>query len=391
MHNNLFNFAREKKSNSNPYVIHTNSAKQYWKRFFANKFNLICFICFAILILALLIATFLIKNSPTHSINENTTLVNDLPSNISQKITKNFNRGVELDFIRNIAKLEAKSAASEHRNLIFWIEFDSARDIGGEQTIYTDIVTLTYNPYNLIKAVNLLQLSKDMPIEIPNGLFLGTNNQGIDIYARTITSIWSTILIILAAIIINIFIGFNFAVIINIYKQNIIVRFIDRIINSISVIPEIIWVFLLSIFIGTSLYGLFISLSIICWISYFKFAKEEINSLLTQEFIVASRAVGASNWRIAYNHIFKRIFANFLIILVERFSINILIASSLAFLDFINDSNSINIGFILKEAISLVSNNPGYLLTTSIFIIAFSINLKLLSSSLANTFNPKTK
>lgn len=388
MHN-LFTFKKQKFKNENPYVIHTTQTKQYWKRFFNNKLNLTWFILFLALFLTLIIATFFISNSPTNSINPRTNLVNNLPSYLSQTITRNFNRGDELDFIRNIADLEYKESIKNHRELIFWIDFDSAREIGGDQTIYTDIVTLRYNPYNLIKAVNLL--NKNSLIKIPNGLYLGTNNQGIDIYARSISSIWITISIIFSAIFINIFIGFNLAIITSFYKQNTLIKFINKMIDSISVIPEIIWVFLLSIFIGTNWYGLLISLSLICWFSYYNFAKEEIKNLMNKEFIIAAKAVGLSNWKIAYRHIFKYIFANFLIIVVERFSINILIASSLAFLDFINDTNNLNIGSILKEAIGLASENSGYLITVSLFIIIFSLILKLLSASLANTFNPKFK
>ncbi|SYV89993.1 Uncharacterised protein, partial [Metamycoplasma alkalescens] len=60
-----------------------------------------------------------------------------------------------------------------------------------------------------------------------------------------------TILIIILAIFINIFIGFNLAVIVNLYQKNLFVNFLDKLITAMSVIPEIIWVFLLSIFIGT--------------------------------------------------------------------------------------------------------------------------------------------
>ncbi|BAP39597.1 ABC transporter permease subunit [Metamycoplasma canadense] len=387
--NNLFRFSKRKINNQIGYTIHTNSTKQYWKRFFGNKLNLSWFILFIILILSLLVATFFIKNSPSKSIDHTTNLVNNLPSYFNQTITRNFNRGKELEFIRNIANIEYADALKNHRQLVFWIDFDSSKEIGGDQTVYTDIVTLIYNPYNLIKAVNILNKNTNNTINIPNGLYLGTNNQGIDIYSRSITTIWITISLILLAIFINIFIAFNIALVVNIYENNWFINFIDKIINSISVIPEIIWIFLLSIFIGTTWYAMLILLSLICWFSYYKFAKDEIKLILNKEFIIAAKASGLSKWKIAYSHIFRYIFANFMIMLVERFSINILIVSSLAFLDFINDSNNLNIGSVLKEAIGLVSENPSYLIFISIFLILFSLNLKLLSSGLSNSLNPK--
>ncbi|PYF43149.1 peptide ABC transporter permease [Metamycoplasma alkalescens] len=385
---NLFKFKKHPEIQKNDYVIHTTAKKQYWKRFFSNKISLTWFIIFCILFASLLVALFLVRNSATKSIDPTTNLVNNLPSSFNPIITKNFNRGPEIDFIREIAQLEEKQANLEIRNPLFVIYFDSAKEIGGDQTIYTDIITLAYNPYDLINAINSLNKNTNL-INVPSGLYMGTNNQGIDIYARSIITLWMTILIIILAIFINIFIGFNLAVIVNLYQKNLFVNFLDKLITAMSVIPEIIWVFLLSIFIGTQWYAMLISLSFICWVSYYKLAKEKIYSLLNKEFILVAKTLGSSNWKIAYWHIFNYLYPEFLILFVERFSINILIVSSLAFLDFIIASNAINIGTVLKEGIILFFENPSYLLLVATYIILFALTLKLLSGAFANAYNPR--
>ncbi|WP_427902898.1 ABC transporter permease subunit [Metamycoplasma alkalescens] len=385
---NLFKFKKHPEIQKNDYVIHTTAKKQYWKRFFSNKISLTWFIIFCILFASLLVALFLVRNSATKSIDPTTNLVNNLPSSFNPIITKNFNRGPEIDFIREIAQLEEKQANLEIRNPLFVIYFDSAKEIGGDQTIYTDIITLAYNPYDLINTINSLNKNTNL-INVPSGLYMGTNNQGIDIYARSIITLWMTILIIILAIFINIFIGFNLAVIVNLYQKNLFVNFLDKLITAMSVIPEIIWVFLLSIFIGTQWYAMLISLSLICWVSYYKLAKEKIYSLLNKEFILVAKTLGSSNWKIAYRHIFNYLYPEFLILFVERFSINILIVSSLAFLDFIIASNAINIGTVLKEGIILFFENPSYLLLVATYIILFALTLKLLSGAFANAYNPR--
>ncbi|WP_029905468.1 ABC transporter permease subunit [Mycoplasmopsis opalescens] len=383
---NPFALASKKLGNNSCYPISKNPFKQYWERFFRNKLNLTLFILFWILLISLLFATFFIRNSPISSIDSQTTLVNNLPSEYNREITRSFQRGYELDFIRNIEKIETKLAYEANRNPIFSITFDSARDLGGEQTIHTDTVTLIYNPYNLILAINSMNENK---INLAQGLFLGTNSAGIDIYSRIVVSIWVTFAIIFIAIFINIIFGFNLAVFVYLYRKNFIVKFLTKLIDALSVIPEIIWVFLLSIFLGTNWYSLLISLIIVCWISYYKFCLDQVIILYKQEFILAAKSTGSSDWKIAYNHIFSYVYADILIIMVERFSINILIASGLAFLDFINETNNINIGSVLKEAIILIHLNPAYLITISSIIFVFTLVLKLLSTSFANNFNPK--
>ncbi|MCU4117232.1 peptide ABC transporter permease [Mycoplasma zalophi] len=383
---NLFTFSTQQTQNTNSLFIPTNSFRLYWKRFFKLKINKILFVLFLVLLFTLIISTFFIKNNSFISIDENTNLVNNLPSVFSQEITKNFHRSTELDFIRNVAELDQKNALNEHRDVIFSIIFDSSKDVGGNQTIYTDIVTLKYNPYNLLKAINYLN---DASINIPKGLYLGTNSQGIDIFSRIIVTLWITFLSIIFAIFINIFLAFNLALLVNLYPHNIIVKFIDKTLTSLTIIPEIIWIFLLSVFLGTYWYSLLFILTLVCWMSYYNLLKQEINILLNSEFIIAIKSIGVSNIRLAYSHIFKHVTPNLLILLVERFSINILMLSSLAFLDFLSETNNLNIGTVLREAITLFSENPSYLLIISVYIVLFSLILKLLSINLASAYNPK--
>ena len=88
---------------------------------------------------------------------------------------------------------------------IFEILYDSTFDSGGNLTTTTDIVTLYYNPYDLIKAINLYT---DQKIHF-NDLILGSNSRGIDIYSRIFISIAISLTIIITSIFINIFIGFS--------------------------------------------------------------------------------------------------------------------------------------------------------------------------------------
>jgi len=120
-------------------------------------------------------------------------------------IKRSFEKGEQLNFIRRMAEISKQNANLNGTKPIFEILYDSAFDSGGNLTTTTDIVTLYYNPYDLIKAINLYTDQKILF----NDLILGSNSRGIDIYSRIFISIAISLTIIITSIFINIFIGFS--------------------------------------------------------------------------------------------------------------------------------------------------------------------------------------
>ncbi|MBN0970811.1 ABC transporter permease subunit [Mycoplasma phocoeninasale] len=381
--NHLFQLA-SKKPTIKTYAVHQSQKQQFWKRFFQKKANIASIVILVIVVLASLIALFFIKNSPAKSIDSNSNFVNNLPS-INQLVVHNFERGPQVDFIREIAKLEANRAFQVNESPQFQIFFDSALDSGGDITVNTDIITLVYNPYDLIKAINL---NTDAKISLPYTI-LGTNQNGVDLYARINVSILITLTTIILAIAINIFIGFSLAAVYAFNRSKWYANLIDKVASVLGSIPELIWIFILCIFLGTQWYWILLAFVLISWISYYEIAKNEISVLIKREYISAAIVVGLNKFQIIYRHLFKAILPTMLILVVDRLAINILIISSLAFLDLITNENNLNIGTILKEALLSARSNWVYITLVSLYLTVFSISLKLFNISLATTYYPK--
>ncbi|AXE60751.1 peptide ABC transporter permease [[Mycoplasma] phocae] len=381
--NNLFKFAL-KKPIIKTYAIHQSQKRQFWKRFFEKKINIASLVILATIIISSLIALIFIRNSPTKSIDSNSNFVNNLPA-INQLVVHNFERGPQVDFIREIAKLEGQRAFQTNSIPQFTIAFDSALDSGGDITVNTDIITLVYNPYDLIKAINL---NSNSHISLPSTL-LGTNQNGVDLYARINVSIFITLTTIILAIAINILVGFSLAAIYAFHERKWYANLIDKIATVLGSIPELIWIFILCIFLGTQWYWILLAFSLISWISYYEIAKNEMLGLIKKEYISAAIVVGLNKFQITYRHLFKAILPTMLILVVDRLAINILIISSLAFLDLITNEGNLNIGTILKEALLSAKSNWVYLVLVSFYLTSFSISLKLFNISLATTYYPK--
>ncbi len=385
LNDNLFKFVKVKPKPSS-LTNETTEKKLFWKRFFEKKSNIFSLVFFLIIVFGIIFALFFIKYSPTKPIS-NFSYTNNLPSQYSQIVKRTFEKGAELDFIREIARLEKIRANYLGQAPIFEILYDSAFDSGGELTTTTDIVILYYNPYDLIKAINI-----NNNLNITTSKFiLGTNNFGVDIYSRIFSSIIFTILIIFAALVINIFVGFSLAALTTLNENKWYAKIIDSISSIIHSLPEIIWIFLLCIFMGTNWWALLLSFVLISWTSFYEVSKNEIKELSNSEFIIALNSIGLSKIQITYKHLFNLILPSHLVLLSDRFSINMLIVSSLVFLELIVSSNNLNIGTILKEAISMTKTNVSYIVIFASIVILFTLSLKLFSVSLSITYNPQIK
>ncbi|MDC8911993.1 ABC transporter permease subunit [Metamycoplasma hyosynoviae] len=365
-------------------VRQTTSLKLYWKKFFSKKTNIFAFVFFLAIFLSLIIALFFVKNSATKSVSDSI-FVNNLPSYYNQIVTRSFDKGETLNFIRKLGELEKARASELGISPIFEIYFDSAYDTSGQINITTDIVILQYNPYKLLEAMNINLGSK---IEIPQYI-LGTNQNGVDIYSRSILSIFTTIIIITISLFGNILIGFILASLYSFNKRKWWSKIIDVIASIINSVPTIIWIFIFTILFGTKPWQIMISFLLVSWASFYELTKNEIEEVSKTEFIIAAKAIGLNNFQVAKRHLFTYILPSLLILFVDMFTTDILIISSLAFLEFINETNNLNIGMVIKESISMISLNISYLIVICVYISLFSISLKLLSNSLSSTFNPK--
>ena len=98
LNDNLFKFVKVKPKPSS-LTNETTEKKLFWKRFFEKKSNIFSLVFFLIIAFGIIFALFFIKYSPTKPIS-NFSYTNNLPSQYSQIVKRTFEKGAELDFIR---------------------------------------------------------------------------------------------------------------------------------------------------------------------------------------------------------------------------------------------------------------------------------------------------
>ncbi len=244
----------------------------------------------------------------------------------------------------------------------------------------------TYNKYDLINAT--LQIADPNAAEF--GTLLGTTQEGIDIWTRTWTATRDSLLLSILVAFVETAIGIVIGAYLGFHAGTWIDTVLTRIIDIIKNVPSIIWFLLLvSLFKDINFGTLFLSLVIIGWTAPVYQTRLWMITVKDQEYILASRSIGASTNRQIFYHALPAIVGKLATSLVQRIVIVIFFISSLAFLGFIPHGGEPNLGTILNEARSQVENNVWILLLPSLILLLISLSTQFIANGLHDALDPK--
>lgn len=163
------------------------------------------------------------------------------------------------------------------------------------------------------------------------GHILGTDSLGRDLFARIAQGIRVSMELSIVVASICVVVGTIYGSIAA-YFGGVVDSIMVRIVEIVLSIPSMIYIILLMVIMGNSVKTIIIALSITRWLSYALLVRGEVLKLKENEYILASRALGANFWWIITKHLIP----NTLSIIIVRLTMDIpSIIFSEAFLSFI--------------------------------------------------------
>ncbi|SGW43244.1 Oligopeptide transport system permease protein [Staphylococcus argenteus] len=130
----------------------------------------------------------------------------------------------------------------------------------------------------------------------------GTDQLGRDLWTRTWEGARISLFIGVVAAILDIFIGVLFGAISGFYGGK-IDTIMQRIIEVIASIPNLIIVILFVLIFEPSIWTIILAMSVTGWISMSRVVRGEFLKIKNLEFVQASKTLGASNKRLIFKHI----------------------------------------------------------------------------------------
>ncbi len=220
--------------------------------------------------------------------------------------------------------------------------------------------------------------------------WFGTDKYGRDIWTRTWTGARVSLIIAVAATIIDMVIGMSYGLISG-YFGGKVDMVMQRILEVSNGIPRLVIVTLLLLILKPGMLTIIFALMLTEWIGMSRIARAEMLKLKEQEFVLASKTLGAGSFFI----IFKEILPNIVgpIITQVMFSIPTAIFTE-AFLSFVGLGIPVpqcSLGSLISEGYNSFTTHPYQIIPPIIVMALLMLSFNLIADGLREALDPKMK
>jgi oligopeptide transport system permease protein len=220
--------------------------------------------------------------------------------------------------------------------------------------------------------------------------WFGTDVLGRDIFTRTWMGTRISLYIALVAVAIDMLFGLSYGLISG-YFGGAIDNAMQRFAEILNGIPNLVIVTLLIIVLKPGLSTITFSLMITGWIGMNRIARAQMLKLKEQEFVLASRTLGAKDFFIIFKEILPNIFGQ--IITNTMFSIPNAIFTE-AFLAFIGlgvPAPMASLGLLISDAFKSFTTHPYMIVPPIVVLAVLMLSFNTLADGIRDAFDPKMK
>ena len=229
----------------------------------------------------------------------------------------------------------------------------------------------------IIKKLNFIGKTKNFAQRFKEKSFLGTDDNGRDIWTRIIYGTRIVMKIIFFSLLISVPLGVIFGLIQGYYDNK-----FSKIIGVIAGLANSMSVYLLAMIIvslkGQNLFYIVLAFSLVQWVEIQKLIYERVNVLRRNDFILSAKVFGKSNLNIIYSEILILIVPQILVGIIFLAKRIILIESSLSFLGYSVVEPFPSWGNIISASSSYIYTERGFWIVLpsalTILLTALSLN-----------------
>jgi peptide/nickel transport system permease protein len=218
--------------------------------------------------------------------------------------------------------------------------------------------------------------------------WLGTDDKGRDHLTRLLYGAQISLSVAFAAAVLSLSIGVTLGMMTG-YYGGVVDDFLNWVVTTLDSIPGLYLLLIISALFKPSPIVFILVLGLLGWTGILRLVRGESLALREREFIVAARAMGASDWRIMAQHIFPNLISIVVITLTINIGGLILTESALSFLGFGIPSYVPTWGNMLSESLQFINRNASHLVIAPGLLISITVLcLYIIGDGLRDALDP---
>jgi len=219
--------------------------------------------------------------------------------------------------------------------------------------------------------------------------FLGTDHLGRDVLARLLYGGRVSLSVGFISTSIGIFFGTLFGLLAGYYKKldNIIMRFMDLLFTF----PGILLALLIVAVLGVSITNAIIAISIWSIPSFARMIRSKVLQLKEEDYILATKSLGASDFRILTSHILRNAFPLIIVIATMRMASSIMSIATLSYLGLGCPPPTSEWGGMIAIAREYMYDAPYLIIIPGLAVMITVICFNVLGDKLRDILDPSLK
>ncbi|WP_439815213.1 ABC transporter permease subunit [Zavarzinia sp. CC-PAN008] len=225
------------------------------------------------------------------------------------------------------------------------------------------------------------------PPDFARGYYFGTDDNGRDLFSRTLEGGRISLLVGLAATCVSLVIGVAWGAIAG-FLGGRVDAVMMRLVDILYALPFMFLVILLTVFFGRNIVLLFVALGAICWLDMARIVRGQALSLKQREFVEAARAGGATQAAIIRRHIIPNTLGPVIVYVTLTVPTMILAESFISFLGLGVQEPMTSWGVLIADGARRMETEPWALIFPAAFLAVTLLCFNLLGDGLRDALDP---